>query len=534
MQVKTFGCALECLNATTITIELCISKGHQRIISGLPDDTVKESLARIESAIGQSGYELAEAKMVFNLYPASIPKTGIWLDLPMAVAILAASGHIFSKDKIHQFMICGEICLDGSVQPVSGALSIALQAWKDKFAGLIVPLANVQEAAMITKVPVFGVSTLKEAVQFLNGQKEIQPVKINTRELFQSSQLEFDTDYSEVVGQRFATRAMEICAAGSHNAILIGPPGSGKSMIAQRLSTILPPLTLAEALDVTRIYSICGETDKSRKGLISKRPFVSSHYSTSIPGLIGGGTIPMPGLITKAHNGVLFLDELAEYSRAAIESIRLPLETGEVKITRAMRTVVFPASFILIAATNPCPCGYFNHERKTCSCSPHAIQKYLNKISGPLLDRIDLHIEVGAVPAGQMAEENEAEGSATIRERVIQARELQTERFKDSENVHCNAQMSPSMIKTYCKLETSASELLVSALQTLQLSCRAHDRILKVSRTIADLQGEEGPIRHRHISEAIGYRGLDKERWIHEAAAKNKSRNTKKHVYKIA
>ena len=328
MLVKTFGCTIDCLNATTITIELSISKGHQRVISGLPDDAVKESLARIEAAIRQSGFEVAEAKMVFNLYPASIPKKGVWLDLPMAVAMLAATGQIFCRERLDRLMICGEICLDGSVQPVTGALNIALQAWKENFAGVIVPLANVQEAAMVTKVPVFGVRTLAEAVQFINGQIEIQPVKINTRELFFNSQFEFDTDYSDVVGQTFPKRAMEICAAGSHNAILIGPPGSGKSMIAQRLSTILPPLTLAEALDVTRIYSVCGETDKIRTGLISRRPFVSSHYSTSIAGLIGGGTLPMPGLITKAHNGVLFLDELAEYSRGAIESIRMPLENG--------------------------------------------------------------------------------------------------------------------------------------------------------------------------------------------------------------
>jgi magnesium chelatase family protein len=532
MQVKTFGCAIDCLNATTITIELSTSKGHQRIISGLPDEAVKESLARIEAAIRQSGYEVAEAKMVFNLYPASIPKKGVWLDLPMAVAMLAATGQIFSKERMNGLMICGEICLDGSVQPVNGALNIALQAWKEKFAGVLVPAANVQEAAMVTKVPVFGVHTLQETVKFLNGQIEIQPVQINTREQFYSTQFEFDMDYRDVVGQPFAKRAMEICAAGSHNAILIGPPGSGKSMIAQRLGTILPPLTLAEALDVTRIYSACGETDKIRTGLISRRPFVSSHYSTSIPGLIGGGTIPMPGLITKAHNGVLFLDELAEYSRAAIESIRLPLETGEVKITRAMRSVVFPASFILIAATNPCPCGYLNHESRSCTCSPNAIKKYLDKISGPLLDRIDLHVEVMAISAVELTGNNEAEDSVSIRERVIRARELQTARFQGSEKVHCNAQMSPSMIRKYCRLEPSAAELLTSALQNLQLSGRAHDRILKVSRTIADLQGEAGLIRHRHISEAIGYRSLDKGRWI-DQVAKAKTRKTK-NVFKVA
>lgn len=534
MQVKTFGCALECMLATTITIELSLDKGNHRVISGLPDDSVKESLARIEAAIVNSGFCMPEAKIVYNLHPAAIRKTGTGLDLPMALAMLAASNQILSKKKLHDFLIYGELSLSGEVQGIPGCLSIALHGWKEKFKGVIVPLANVEEASMVTKVPVFGVNSLNEAVAFINGQVKLEPVVFNTREMFYNNLYQFDIDFSDVKGQQYIKRGLEVCAAGSHNAIMIGPPGAGKSMAASRLPTILPPMTLQEALEVTQIQSICGETEKLKSGLVAHRKFISTHYSTSIPGLIGGGSQTiMPGLITHAHNGVLFLDELAEYSRAAIESIRLPLETGEVKITRAMRTVSFPANFMLIAATNPCPCGYFNHPDKNCSCSPRAIQKYLSKISGPLMDRIHIHLEVFPTPAIDLTQDTIEESSATIRERVIKAREIQNTRFKGNDTIHHNAQMTSALIKKHCALEADAAELLISALNHLNLSGRAHDRILQVARTIADLEGSE-IIRFAHLSEAVGYRSLDKEKWMTgTATGKGKSSN-KKTVFKIA
>ncbi len=532
MQVKIFGCAIECLDTTTITIELSLEKGHHRVISGLADDAVKESLARIEAAVNHSGFFVPESKMVYNLHPAAMRKSGAHLDLPMAIALLAASGQVLNKTRLDQFLFAGELSLDGSIQPVQGALSLVLHGWKEKFGGVVVPFANVEEAALVTKIPVYGVNSLEETVQFLNGQVEIKPYIIDTRKLFYTGQNEFDIDYSDVRGQGHAVRAMEIAAAGSHNAIMIGPPGSGKSMIAQRLNTILPPLSLNEALEVTRIKNICGEKDVI-KGLVNRRPFVSGHYSISVPGLIGGGSVIMPGLITKAHNGVLFLDELAEYSRGAIESVRIPLETGEIKVTRSMKTVSFPASFILLAATNPCPCGYFNHVTRTCSCSPKAIQKYLNKISGPLLDRLDLCVEVMSVSASELTDETPSESSSAIRERVISAREIQTKRFRSHDGVHNNSQMTPPLIKKYCHIEADAAELLISAIQHMQLSGRAHNRIMKVSRTIADLEHCE-TIRFCHVSEAIGYRSLDKESWIAAAATKEKKVRTSKHIFKIA
>jgi magnesium chelatase family protein len=536
MPVKTFGCALECMEATTVTIELNLGKGHQRIISGLPDDSVKESLARIEAALISSGYRMPDSKLVYNLYPASLKKTGTSLDLPMAIALLVASGQISSRNALAEdFMICGELSLSGSVQSIRGALNISLKAWKEKFKGVLVPMANVQEAAVVSKIPVYGVQTLKETVQFLNGQLIIEPYIVNTRALFYNTQYDFDIDFRDVRGQAHARRALEIAAAGSHNALLIGPPGSGKSMLSSRMPTILPPLTLAEALDVTRIYSVCDNVGKSKNGLISRRPFIAPHHTSSNVALVGGGSYPMPGQISQAHNGVLFLDELPEFSRAALESLRQPLESGEVKIARALKTMIFPASFMLIASMNPCQCGYLNHPQRNCSCSPKAIQKYLGKISGPLMDRIDLHIEVFPVSAGEMTTEDIPENSETIRSRVQLARNIQTNRFEGIEKVNNNAQMTSSLIKKHCRLEKEANELLISALQNLKLSGRAYDRILKVSRTIADLDeaGSE-TIRFPHVSEAIGYRSLDKETWIIAAYQKPKKTSTKKASFKIA
>lgn len=533
MQVRTFGCALDCMQATTIAIELSLSKGTHRIISGLPDDTIKESLARIDAALSFSGFFVPASKYVFNLFPASIRKTGSGLDLPMAIALLAASGQLSSTAMLENYLIMGELTLDGSVQPIKGSLSIALHAWKEKFKGVIVPYSNVEEAALVSKIPVYGVKTLQDVVQFLNGQLSIEPHIVNTRELFFNSQYNFDIDYKDVKGQKYCLRAFEILAAGGHSGLVLGPPGAGKSLISARLPTILPPLTLSEALEVTQIYSACDKLTDGKKGLISRRPFVTPHHTCSNIALVGGGSFPSPGLISLAHCGVLFLDELPEFQRSSLEALRQPIESGHVKIARASQTMTFPASFMLVASMNPCKCGYLNHPERKCSCSLKSIQKYLDKISGPLLDRIDLCVEVFPVSVLELSQENhEAEDSATIRQRVIKARAVQTERFKENEKVHTNSQMNSQQIKKFCKLEKDATELLIHAMQSLQLSGRAYDCILKVGRSIADLEGSP-TIRHAHITEAIGYRSFDKENWI--AAASNKGKNiVKKTVFKIA
>ncbi len=533
MQVKTFGCALDGLQATTITIELNLDKGHQRIITGLPDDAVKESLARIESAITNAGFRVPDAKLVYCLSPASLQKKGTILDLPMAISMLAASGQLPAKERLRDFIICGELNLSGEVQPIRGALSVALHAFREKFSGVIVPAANVEEAALVTKIPVYGVHTLEETIQFLCGQINIEPVIINTREIFYNSQFEFDIDFSEVRGNSHCKRGMEISASGSHGVLLIGSIGSSKTMSAARLPTILPPMTLQEALEVTEIVSVFGDSTKIKQGLISRRPFVSGNSGCSVSGLTGGGSIIKPGLITFAHNGVLFLDEFAEFNRQNIESLRLPLETGEVKITRAMNTVTFPASFILVAATNACPCGYFSHPERNCSCSPKMIQKYLNKLSGPIMDRLSLHIEVQPVSADELIGESKEESSSVIRERVIKAREIQNARFKSHDKIHNNSQMTAALIKKYCRLEADAEELLVTAMRHLKLSGRGFDSILKVSRTIADLAGSE-TIRYLHLSEAVGYRSLDKEKWVAGISAKDRKNAFAKTVFKIA
>jgi len=533
MQEKIYGCALDSLQATTVTIELSLEKGNHRVISGLPDDAVKESLARIEAAITNAGFRVPDAKMVYCLSPACLPKKGTILDLPMAISMLAASGQLPGKKRLKDFIICGELNLSGEVLPIRGALSVALHAWREKISGVIVPAANVDEAALVTKIPVYGVHTLEETIQFLSGQLHIEPVTINTREIFYNTQYEFDVDFSEVRGNAHAKRGMEISASGSHGVLLIGSPGSAKSMTAARLPTILPPMTLQEALEITEIMSVFGDGGKIKQGLISRRPFIAGNSTISIPGLIGGGSVAKPGLITLAHNGVLFLDEFAEFGRPAIESLRLPIEMGEVKITRAMNTVTFPSAFILVAATNACPCGYFNHPQRNCSCSPKTIQKYLNKLSGPIMDRLPLHIEVQPVSAAELIGESQEESSSAIRERVMKAREIQNHRFKPYDKVHNNSQMTAALVKMHCKLETDAEELLVTAMRHLKLSGRGYDSILKVSRTIADLEGSE-IIRFIHISEAIGYRSLDKEKWMATASGKAGKHSGKKTVFKVA
>lgn len=532
MLVKTYGCALLGVEAIKVVVEVNLAKGHHQFISGLPDTAVKESLARLESAVQNSGYRMPDSKITFNLGPADVKKSGSSFDLAMAVALLGATEQIYKADQLSQYMISGELGLSGSIEPIKGALSVAILAWQQGFKAVIVPLENAEEAAMVTRIPVYGVTTLREVAEFMNGQRELQPVIINTREHFYASQYHFDTDFADVKGQLRVKRALEIAAAGGHNAILIGPPGSGKSMMAKRLPTILPPLTLPEALETTRIYSVCGKIADVNTRLVNKRPFRSPHSTSSHAALVGGGSFPVPGEISLAHHGVLFLDEMPEFNRNVLEVLRQPMEDGKVSISRATRTIDFPAKFMLIASMNPCPCGYLNHEQTGCRCSEMAVQKYLAKISGPLLDRIDLHIEVNPVSPLELATESNEETSEIIRERVIAARKIQTLRFEKNPAIHCNAQMNSAALKKYTLLNKEAADLLLSALQSLKLSGRAHDRILKVSRTIADLEGSED-IRFSHLSEAIGYRSLDRQRWLDKAATDNRSRK-KSSVFKIA
>jgi len=522
MLIKTYGCALLGVEAIKVVVEVNLSKGHHQIISGLPDAAVKESLARLESAVHNSGFRMPASKITFNLGPADVKKSGSSFDLAMAVALLGATQQIHGVNQLHTFVLSGELGLSGSIEPVKGALSVAILAWKEGFAGVMVPFENAEEAALVTKIPVYGVRSLQEVAAFFNGHITLEPVKINTREQFYATQSEFDVDFADVKGQERVKRALEIAAAGGHNVILIGPPGSGKSMLANRLPTILPPLTLSEALETTRIYSVCGKMGSIRSRLVNKRPFRSPHSSSSHTSLVGGGSIPVPGEISLAHNGVLFLDEMPEFNRNVLEVLRQPLEDGKVSISRALHTVDFPAHFMLVASMNPCPCGYLNHERVACTCSTHVIQKYMAKISGPLLDRIDLHIDVKPLNVSELTQQPASEASSSVRERVITARELQTLRFDNHPLCHCNAHMNPALIKRYAPLTKDAGELLMSVMQTFTLSGRAHDRIIKVSRTIADLAGSE-EIKFTHVSEAVGYRSLDRQSWIESAAAKNKS-----------
>ena len=514
MLVKTFGSAVYGVEAIPITIEVnwMPGVGIGMVLVGLPDNAVKESLQRVESTIKSNGFTMPRTRVVINLAPADIKKSGTAFDLPIAIGILAASEQIKKIDALDKYVIMGELSLDGDIRSIKGALPIAIQARKEGFKGLIVPKVNAKEAGMVNNLNVYGVSNIKEVIDFFeNDETGLEQVTVNTREEFYHSQYDFEIDFADVKGQENIKRALEIAAAGSHNAILIGPPGAGKTMLARRLPTILPPLTLQEALETTKIHSVAGKLPENST-LVSRRPFRSPHHTISDIALVGGGSTPQPGEISLAHNGVLFLDELPEFKRTVLEVMRQPMEERKVTISRAKVSIDFPASFLLLSSMNPCPCGFYNHPTKECTCPPGTVQKYLNKISGPLLDRIDLHVEVTPVPFNELHGNDRSEKSENIRQRVIAAREIQTNRFKNYPGIYGNAHMTSGLLKEFCNLDNVSSNLIKVAMEKLSLSARAYDRILKVSRTIADLAESES-IKPEHIAEAIQYRSLDRENW---------------------